>query len=420
VPHTPNASKYWGSNTKWCISGRDNQSAETMFPSYNSKSPIIMILPKGRPDNKVALVDHTRYDSADEVISILPNLHQEIMDRCLENLSEGARKNITPWVSKISAAGPTVAGSDDSALTETIRQEMAGIFNQGKKPDANLWKQRDFKLAAIKENAGGLQHTMPEILADRDIMMAAVKQDGGVLYYAAPELRQDREVVLAAVRQKGTALHFAAPELKRDREIVMAAIQQDAAAFSSAAQEFHQDRDLVLSVVRRNGRMLICAQGLWNDREIALAAVRQDGRALKYASTCLKRDHDIVLAAVQQDCRALFHALLELREDRRFIAPLLEQSEDLPFQIRGMKDRYVWQPDEAALQHYQLKALEKMAERGDNEKFAKYVRHMQATWGDPGALFAADPAATLKKIRAAAAARSAPVAKLAAPRRAYA
>jgi hypothetical protein len=74
----------------------------------------------------------------------------------------------------------------------------------------------------------------------------------------------------------------------------------------------------------------------------------------------------------------------------------------------------VWQPTDAALAAYQVKALERMAEKGDTEKFSQYARHFKCTWGDPETLFAADPAATLAKIRTEVAVRS-PARKPAAP-----
>ena len=49
IPHTPRASQFWGSNTKWCIAGKE---ADNYFPDYNHHSPIVMILPKGMHDQK--------------------------------------------------------------------------------------------------------------------------------------------------------------------------------------------------------------------------------------------------------------------------------------------------------------------------------------------------------------------------------
>ena len=61
--------------------------------------------------------------------------------------------------------------------------------------------------------------------ADREFMLAAVKQNGWALKYASDELKGDREIVLEAVKQKGYALQFASDELKGDREIVLEAVR---------------------------------------------------------------------------------------------------------------------------------------------------------------------------------------------------
>lgn len=59
IPHTIASSQYWGNNTKWCISGTE---AKTYFPRYNCSSPIIILIPRGRESDKIALVEKTLYN----------------------------------------------------------------------------------------------------------------------------------------------------------------------------------------------------------------------------------------------------------------------------------------------------------------------------------------------------------------------
>jgi hypothetical protein len=87
-----------------------------------------------------------------------------------------------------------------------------------------------------------------------------------------------------------------------------------------------------------------------------------------------------------------------LRKNREFITQLLEESDDLPFLIRSRGGK-VHQPGDAALKGYQLKALERLAEKGDMEKFVKYTHRTKVLWRNPDTLFAADPAAVIEKIR---------------------
>lgn len=220
VPHTSRASAYWGSNTKWCISGK--YYAGLHFPRYNAQSPVIMILPKGQPANKIALTNHVFTSSANKILDVLPEPHQTLINICLQNLSEGARRGLAPWL---------------------IRKDAA---DEGK----------------------------PALPTDRADALAILLRDSGMVKQAPRRLRKNRE----------------------------------------------------------------------------------------------------------------------------FITQLLGNSEDFPFQIRS-KGGKVWQPKDAELKTYQLRALERLAEKGDMEKFIKYTHRTKGLWGNPDIILAADPAAVIEKIR---------------------
>ncbi|GEM_PF-6082557 len=58
IPHTKWASQFWGNQTKWCISAREEK--DNMFKTYNVDDPIIIYLPSPEPED---LESHPNYSS---------------------------------------------------------------------------------------------------------------------------------------------------------------------------------------------------------------------------------------------------------------------------------------------------------------------------------------------------------------------
>jgi len=151
---------------------------------------------------------------------------------------------------------------------------------------------------------------------------------------------------------------------------------------------------------------------LWNNRDFVRAAVKQDNRALKYAARKLRRDHGFITSLLEECADLPFN--ISRRTKNEVVGDFMEQYLDLTFNIPSMKGKVaslrgkarlatgkkVWRPDDAALLDYQTKALERMAEEGDMEKFVNCSRRYKATWGDAETLFAGNPAATFKKVKA--------------------
>ena len=96
IPHTPRASQFWGSNTKWCIAGTGKYDdgtvyADKHFPDYNQKSPIVVIIPKGMQDQKIALVEQTVWDAEDKKVTALPEAHFELFQKCSPHIALTSR-----------------------------------------------------------------------------------------------------------------------------------------------------------------------------------------------------------------------------------------------------------------------------------------------------------------------------------------
>jgi Domain of unknown function (DUF4116) len=122
------------------------------------------------------------------------------------------------------------------------------------------------------------------------------------IYDFANRKYNDRDFMLAAVKQDGLALEDANEQFKDDREVVLAAVQQNGWALEDASEQFKEDRDFMLAAVQRNGLALrFASEQLKDDREVVLAAVQQNGLVLRDASEQLKGDREVVLAAVQQN-----------------------------------------------------------------------------------------------------------------------
>jgi hypothetical protein len=420
VPHTPGASKYWGSNTKWCIAGKEY--AEQYFPRYNAKSPVIFILPKGLHDDKIALVDHTLYNSADATIPSLPEPHQGLMDKCAENLSPQTRKSLTQWLPKEEEPEPElvqVAAKELYCLGESRRPRSSRIRHGSRKgrrklnpyrdykPSPKLWSDKEFVLAAMARSSWALHYADDRFKEDLDIVLAAVSSFGGAFRFAPDQFRNNREAVLAVVSKGGMALEYAAEEFKEDREIVLAAVTRDGRALQHAADQFKNDPEIVLAAVSHkvdtdwyypNMGFKHASDELKDDFDVVSTAVAHNGKACLYASDRLRDDPRILIPAVSEDIELFSRLDPEMKKDKDFISQLLKASEDLPFEIRKQGEE-AWQPGDRDLSLYQLQALERMAQNGRIEKLSAYARRMECMWGNPDLVFAGNPTALFAKFR---------------------
>lgn len=336
IAHTPDASKYWGSNTRWCISGKTY--AEQMFPHYNERSPIIMMMPKGQSDNKVALVDNLLYNSADATIPTLSQPHNGLMKKCLKELSDGARDNLALWIpEKIFSSGSNTE-PEETYSEGMVRYEFYRATDN-KLSDRSLWEKQRFVLAAVEFDASAVKYAAPELLKSREFWSAAARKHYDVFKYAPPEIRKDKDIMLAgverssialayadailrvdyrfmlaAVQKDGHTLRYASEELKDDRTIVMAAVKNDGYAIEHAAPKFKEDREIMLEAALTDTQtFFINHRYLTNDRDFMLSVVKRNGTLLQYAGPELKSDREVIAAAMQNDASALFFAAPEFK-----------------------------------------------------------------------------------------------------------
>ena len=132
--------------------------------------------------------------------------------------------------------------NDKAAMLAMVKQDGVRVLEFASE---GLRADKDFMLAAMKQDGFPLQFASEELKADKDFMLAAVKQLGFALRFASDELKADKEVVLAAVKQHGFALEFASEELKADKEVVLAAVKQDGVrVLEFASEELKNDWSL--------------------------------------------------------------------------------------------------------------------------------------------------------------------------------
>jgi hypothetical protein len=359
VPHTPEASMHWGSNTKWCIAGRSY--AKEYFPQYNKKSPVIFILPQGQQDNKVALVDKTLWNSSDYTIEGLPQKHHDLMQKCLAGLSEGAREGIASWIPD--AVNNVI--SEDIAKGNVREEERAELnARDNAANEAAKWQDREFVLNAVQQRGMSLYRAAPEFKEDREIVLAAVKNHGPALHYASREflddeeivfiaaqkgaislekvserLRDNREIVLAAVNSFGINLKYASERLQNDRDIIIAAIGKYGSVLQYTSAECRDDREIVLaSVLAWSSSLQYASERLRDDSEVVRAAVQASPWALEYASERLRGDREIVIEAARNYNSVLQHASEEIQNDKNLVLELNSQEHSRPYIPKPLQD----------------------------------------------------------------------------------
>jgi hypothetical protein len=165
IPHTPKASQHWGNNTRWCISA--NYGNEH-FNAYNANGYILMLLPTGQSSNKVAIAQGVMYDSADRIISELPETHQTLMDACLASLSAGSRPHVKRLLSPPSFES---------------RQRRPDYLHT---TDPEKWNDRAFVMEALGRYPKLMRRVPPHLQKYRDFMRDIVLRHPQAIETVAP------------------------------------------------------------------------------------------------------------------------------------------------------------------------------------------------------------------------------------------
>ena len=202
---------------------------------------------------------------------------------------------------------------------------------------------RQFVIAAVRQNGLALQHVSKAFKKDSEIVFEAASQNVLALQYACQELRNNWEFMFKAV------LHFAQKEYysiegKKEFFLICGHLSEILNAMNFlrpiAFTECKNNRELLLRNVMCQGSWLMLAnEHLKNDRELVLAAVNQDGFALEFAGDDLKNNKDVAEAAMKQNWKALEFAGQQLQEDEQFMLAAIKQNwKAIKFASQRLKD----------------------------------------------------------------------------------
>jgi len=286
VPHTKEASCYFGVNTQWCTAAKnDNQ-----FNYYNEKGPLYSVLIKPlnqrfqfqwgeEPEFKDEQDEEINPNELADKYPVLWKIFTPIAEK---NKSVVLNQNPTPEVQM-------AAVQQDGLAIKYIKNpshevQMAAVQQNGraikwiKNPNPEL--QFKLEMAAVQQDGWSIKWIKNP---NPELQMAAVQQNGAAIYWIKnpnPELQFKLE--MAAVQQNGEAIHWIKnpnPELQFKLE--MAAVQQN-------GQVIHWIKNpnpelqfkLEMAAVQQIGWAI---QWIKNPNpELQMAAVQQIGRAIQW------------------------------------------------------------------------------------------------------------------------------------------
>ena len=428
IPHTMWASQYWGNQTKWCISAAKEE--ENAFEQYNKSNPVFVYLPKpGIEDFELSGEEYSSFKFAavaGDIYDERDKRSHKALPPCLNKLAVAAQKNLLGVQQDYLAKHGSLQRITDMPIGSV----------SGKDPLEN--NEADFSqypeewigwLRAIEIDSMIFRGIPKELKTDKDFMLAAVKQNVSVLSWGilSDDLEKfcnDKEFMIDVVKQNSLGLKYASEDLQNDKDIVLAAVKQNGYALELASRGLRNNKDVVLEAVKENGRALeYASEDLRNDKEVVLEAVKENWRALQLVPEEFCHDKEIMLLTVRQDnnVRRLMPAKSQiiLQNIKDFSSYLLEASglsfekvhltesfncdysQNIAYDIlkRGYGLSLNLVPEELLSNpKYIYKALQIAHEHGNAEPMLDDLRHVEALWGDFGAITNVDDA--LKKLNA--------------------
>lgn len=189
-------------------------------------------------------------------------------------------------------------------------------------PESSFFIPREEQNTFLQLQNGRIDPVQALRLFPNSIGMAylAAKIDVRSLRHAGLSVKWDKNFALAAIKENALAFLYLGEVLHWDRDIVLAAVRKDSQILTHSSHIFRGDREIVLEAVKKDGLMLAHAnRTLQNDRGLVLVAIRENALALEYASAELKSDRDIVVTAMMQNIMALQYADIRFRGDKMFM-----------------------------------------------------------------------------------------------------
>lgn len=120
-----------------------------------------------------------------------------------------------------------------------------------------------------------------QLSENKEFVLAAVKNNGRALYWASYDLRADKEIVLAAVKNDGSAIEFASYSLQKDKDVLLTSVKNNIYAF------YTYDKDIFMAASPIGYSLQFASPALRSDKEFILSLVKKNGMALEFASFTL-------------------------------------------------------------------------------------------------------------------------------------
>jgi hypothetical protein len=379
IPHTEYACNYWGGQTRWCISARENNA----FSSYHGKAAIFIFLPKPSDKEREVLSDYTSfkfagtgrvlYDEHDNSRPRQPHCLMRLIGVAERKMSGAGRRHMRE-VAGLAQAAPMLPASGEWTNRKQFLRAMSHNRNNLHFASAKLKADKKTLIACLKINSDFVKHIpaaylgeekfarkvlkvmrtqvedsilalMPatkkmialepklfaraseQLRADKRVALGAVKADGALLEHAAPALREDRDVVLAAVRRSYfSAFRHAAPGLRKDEDVMLACLHSaDRTDVEKIIpEELRADAAFMLKAVRKNvTAMLFADPAIWKEKPVILESLRTGHedifKAIQSHAPEMLDDRDVGLTAATRNYEWFGQLSPRLRQDREFM-----------------------------------------------------------------------------------------------------
>ncbi|GAG85306.1 unnamed protein product, partial [marine sediment metagenome] len=168
----------------------------------------------------------------------------------------------------------------------------AVMFVKGK-----LWQNESFVIKAVRYNFKLLKCASPALRANSNVVLnsiRALKIDSGeklsyfnlelINYYISHELWKNRDFILAAVKYHWTFLQNASPTLRSDKQLVLLAMK-------TLPQDSNNKR-------MKHFFNSVVGKSLWGEHSFILEALKFDWRLLKNIDHKLCSNSQVVMAAI--------------------------------------------------------------------------------------------------------------------------
>ncbi len=220
MPHSHEASRYWGSNTKWCISGKDG---EVSFEQYMLKSPTLIVIPKGGEDNKLGLVKDGIYNAADKEQEAIPSAHSRLLEKAMLALSTISRNNLGKWFPY-----ELYNGDNTKEKTHVTKAEVP-----------EKWKE------SIKRvSRGHFGHIDKDIREDSGFIACGVNYNGWLIQFGDEEVKKNEDIAFDACMNAVSSIAFM-DETVRSSERLGEKLLKESSEYAFSVHLYEGSRDKV-------------------------------------------------------------------------------------------------------------------------------------------------------------------------------